>query len=426
MTLHDELAQLADTAPRPSIDHTVWDRGRALRRRDRIVASAVVLALVVIVGGLASLIIGPPRAVGPADDPVPGGAIPSRIYDVPASVTGPLESDLAIGRASVVFMSSGGIPVVITATDGRYHFLDLPGWTSNGPLALSPRGNLIAWESREDPSDPSIAILDLTTGLVTPGARLGSADIRTATIAWSPNSQRLASIATEQGFNPLVATWDRKTDRGRSTKLEIAGGPQFHLAIANDGSIAAGSDETSSLVSISPSGEQTVVPLSIPGSPAQFSPSGDMLALFTGRGDSSATWEIATGKVVEHPFPDDTFDNRVVRPLGWLDDRLQLLAVYEVGGNDAELVITTPEVNDTSTWRRSVGSLGRSAVGGTFAVDLIPDLDGTSSQRLTHDFGEPEWPGQRDISWIVGLGVAAAVAVLLGLRWLWRRRAGLL
>ena len=43
------------------------------------------------------------------------------------------------------------------------------------------------------------------------------------------------------------------------------------------------------------------------------------------------------------------------------------------------------------------------------AVDLIPDLDGTSSQQLTHDFGEPDWPEERDISWIIGLGVAAAL-----------------
>ncbi len=54
----------------------------------------------------------------------------------------------------------------------------------------------------------------------------------------------------------------------------------------------------------------------------------------------------------------------------------------------------------------------------SIAVDLIPDLDGTSSQQLTHDFGTPD---QRDISWIIGLGVAAAIAALMGLRWLWRR-----
>jgi hypothetical protein len=59
------------------------------------------------------------------------------------------------------------------------------------------------------------------------------------------------------------------------------------------------------------------------------------------------------------------------------------------------------------------------------AVDLIPDLDGTSNQQLTHDFGEPDWPAERDISWLIGLGVAGALSVLLGLRWVWRRRTHL-
>jgi hypothetical protein len=53
-------------------------------------------------------------------------------------------------------------------------------------------------------------------------------------------------------------------------------------------------------------------------------------------------------------------------------------------------------------------------------VDLVPDLDGTSSQQLTHDFDVPG-ADQRDISWIIGLGVAAAIGVLMGLRRLWRR-----
>ena len=59
------------------------------------------------------------------------------------------------------------------------------------------------------------------------------------------------------------------------------------------------------------------------------------------------------------------------------------------------------------------------SLGVSLAVDLVPDLDGTSSQELTHDFRGA--PGERDISWIIGLGVAAAIAVLMALRWLWRR-----
>ena len=85
-------------------------------------------------------------------------------------------------------------------------------------------------------------------------------------------------------------------------------------------------------------------------------------------------------------------------------------------------MVTTPEVDVTSTWRRRVGSVDASIANDvSVAVDLVPDLDGTSSQELTHDFGDVLAPGGRDISWIIGLGVAAAIAVLLGLQWLWRR-----
>ncbi len=69
-----------------------------------------------------------------------------------------------------------------------------------------------------------------------------------------------------------------------------------------------------------------------------------------------------------------------------------------------------------ASYRRPVGSGIASSP--TLAVDLMPDLDGTSSQQLTHDFPVPQ---ERDISWMIGLGVAAAIAVLLALQWLWRR-----
>jgi len=123
---------------------------------------------------------------------------------------------------------------------------------------------------------------------------------------------------------------------------------------------------------------------------------------------------------MDHPFPGGTLDEAVVRPLGWMDDRLQVLLAQEVNGNGGELVVTTPEVGETSTWRRSVGYVAPEIANSvSLAVDLIPDLDGTSSQLLTHDFAGP----RRDSSWIIGLGVAAAIGVLLALRRLWRHHA---
>ena len=87
---------------------------------------------------------------------------------------------------------------------------------------------------------------------------------------------------------------------------------------------------------------------------------------------------------------------------------------------------------EAGRWARAAGFLPDHALVSTAArahetwtafataadADLVPDLDGTSSQQLTHEFPVPP---DRDISWIIGLGVAAAIAVLMGLRWLWRR-----
>ncbi|WP_215727635.1 hypothetical protein [Nocardioides piscis] len=150
-----------------------------------------------------------------------------------------------------------------------------------------------------------------------------------------------------------------------------------------------------------------------------------MLALETRiPGPLSSSVQVDPVKSLRHLFPDDTIGPATVRPMGWLDDRLQLLLVQESFDDDAEFVVTTPTETQTSTWRRSVGTVAPGAAQSlSVAVDLIPDLDGRSAQRLTHDFGEPKWAG-RDISWLIGLGVAGALSVLYGLRWVWRRRTG--
>ena len=103
---------------------------------------------------------------------------------------------------------------------------------------------------------------------------------------------------------------------------------------------------------------------------------------------TSTTMRVSTGKALRHPLPAGTFDPATIRPVGWLDDRLQLLLVQECFSDDAEFVITTPRVDQTSTWRRSVGS-----------------VDPIAAASLT---------------------VAGALTVLYGLRWLWRRRTHLL
>ncbi len=59
----------------------------------------------------------------------------------------------------------------------------------------------------------------------------------------------------------------------------------------------------------------------------------------------------------------------------------------------------------------------------SLAVDLVPDLDGTSSQELTHDFAadSPPAPIGIELSLFIGLGGGGGDRRSPGVRWLWRR-----
>lgn len=391
MNLRSELDQLADTAPRPTLDQTLWDRGRALRRRDRLMTSAVVIALVVIVGGLASLVVGPPRSFEPAGDPAPEGAIPSAIHDVLADTELPLETDLAVGRASVAFYSEAAIPVVINASDGRYHLLDLPRLAEGppipssvmrgvpGPLALSPDGTRLAWRSTE-----LVHVLDLRSGKVTDLEPLPDESPTVSQLTWNPDSLHLM--------------WS-----GRSLDGKVAGE-----------------------IDVTTSAEQEFARRDFVFLRGAVSPSRSLVALPAGSLTDSAVpfLSVADSRRLQRTLPVDLYPAGAgVGPLGWADDDLVLATVAGGQGSYVEgvhlAVFTSPDRPESEwTYRILVRNLPDD-VYPTIAVDLIPDLDGTSNQQLTHDFGQP---GQRDISWMIGLGVAAAVAVLLGVRWLWRRR----
>lgn len=389
MSLHDELSRLADTAPRPDIDHTLWDRGRALRRRDRLIASALVLVMVVILGGLASIVLGTPRAVAPAGDTVPGGAIPSRIENIPADLTGPLEKDLAIGQASVAYISDNGVPVAIGATDGRYHLLDLPELpTETGPTALSPDGRRLAWATPK-----RLYVADLESGDVLKFAHNVGRGARVTSMFWHPDSVNLRWIGRAAGqamMGYLDVTGPSETSG--DFRQEIRGIPspdEDVIAVPSDGMVAA--------------------------------------APFLREGDGPGGGHFSES--IDRSLPADLYpDGASVRPLGWAAEDLLVAEIDAPAGSDVEgqhLALFTSPDRPESEWTYRIVMEDVPDADISVAVDLIPDLDGTSNQQLTHDFGEPDWPAERDISWLIGLGVAGALSLLYGLRWLWRRRTGL-
>jgi len=205
--LHDLLARIADQAGPGSSDPTLWARAGRARRRDRALrASAATLTVLALVGALA-IGLGT-RSAPPPANPAPretGVGIPSTVRGIHGDGGLDLETDLAVGPASVAIVNQSGA-FVITADDGIYHRLRLPGFDPTAfnddepGLALSPDGTRLAygWRAAQAPGARiGTRILDLRTGALQkiPDAPRYVVDtlvrISTHGYGWSPNGRYL-------------------------------------------------------------------------------------------------------------------------------------------------------------------------------------------------------------------------------------------
>ena len=377
----DALARTQSFSPDPS----AWDRGRRARRRSRVVAGAAAVAVVAVVGGVGAVNLAPDReSPHPAD--VPGGALPSRV-DLTGATS--FEDDYAIGRASVAL--GGNSLVLIGAEDGTYHHFGVQA----DAFALSPDGYRVAWWSRASLTPDRMLLADLRTGEVTVFAHnIGrGADITSMT--WHPDSTRLR--------------WNGDDDTGSRVAGVID---------------VTGPSETSDV-----QGRY--------GDRGVLSPSLDMAALDSDGETTNAPFEMAptretrtrAGIPINRALPADLHpDGAVVTPVGWVDED-HVVAIIDPPPSDVverpRLAVFTSPDRPESEWifREFLPRLPPEAT--SFAVDLIPDLTGDPEQELTHDFDaapdEPPAPFGIELSLFIGLGVAAAIAVLMALRWLWRR-----
>ncbi|CAM3569658.1 hypothetical protein [Nocardioides zeicaulis] len=445
MSPHDQdlrttLHRLADASEPLPVDDDLWGRARAAQRRSRVVLAAAVVAVVVAVGGGVALWPTGDREARTAAQEVPGGAIPSRIED-PGDLES--ESNLSLGRASAAFISESSEPVVITAADGLPHQLGLAGWVANGSdpdeiqvnqsLALSPDGRRLAWQAADDQDGrATVGVLDLASGETSTFHPLPPrAGLRLREMSWSPDSAWLVFIADD---SPEVWVGRLRPGSDHDNRANQLVGNVASVAVDPSGTIVL-SRASGALERIHPAGDIATIASrtdldELAVGAGLFSPDGRYLAMRSSLGPASFTFDTKKRVLRDHPFPDGTFSDAFVLPQGWVDDRLQLLLVQTVSDREvAELVVTTPSVDATSTWRRSVGQVNGSIAGTlSLAVDLVPDLDGTSSQELTHDFGDTSGSTRTflgvELSLAIGLGVAAAIALLMALRWLWRRLLG--
>jgi hypothetical protein len=418
--LREELDALARTQTF-SPDPSAWDRGRRVRRRSRAAAAVVAMVVVAVVVGAGALSLRPDREARTASTGDVGvGAVPRRIEDITADLEP--TTDLAVGRGAAAFIStSQRAPVVVTAADGVAHRLDLPGWSKDGQaLALSPDGLRLVWQQTGGDGGATISVVELTTGRQRSHEVHPAGDLSLRELTWSPDSEWLGWLGDADGGAHVGRLRMAGADLGLR---KFVRGNIAVLAISSAADVVLGRAGGLYRMTV---GQPELITSATGVGAGLFSPDARFVALRSSPSDASSTLRISDGAVLTHPFPDETFDSAAVLPLGWLDERHQLLQVWSAVDEDAELVVTTPQVGPASTWRRSVGSVDASIAGRvSLAVDLIPDLDGTSSQELTHDFGSPTDPPPAplgiELSLFIGLAVAAAIAVLLGLRWLWRR-----
>ena len=228
--LHDLLTRIADRAgPGPTDPGELWRSARQARRsRTQRRAVALVAAGLAAVAALTAVGIEaqrhePPQPVEQPDPAPTGPAIPSVVYGVPGDGGLPVEPDLAVGRASVVIANPVGV-YVVTAGDGEYHRVRLPGYdatsysTALPGIALSPDGTQLAfgWRStarHEDgrPLHSGLRVLSLATGAVWSahfGEAFGVSDISTSTRG------TYAGRRTAAGWVPA---WRTARSAGRST-----------------------------------------------------------------------------------------------------------------------------------------------------------------------------------------------------------------
>lgn len=382
--LREELSALADTQSF-SPDPAAWDRGRRVRRRDRVVRGAAVAALVAAVVGLGSLGVRP-DAIGPAGGVEQDAAIPGVI---PAP-DGPAVSFKEVTRASVAWVDpTTRMPVLVDATTGTASLVELPGFPEpelvallDGPpggplLAVSPDGRRLAYaatvavdapDGRPAFSTSFYRVLDLGTGETT----LLDVPPRTGTpraIWWSADGELAVDVyglATTQDEEPPIEALTIDPVTGDSSTSPFTG------VTAPGGGISA--------------------PYPLDDEPVAAVP-----------------FESSTGTDPSRELPADLYPNgALIAPLGWADNSLLVAQV-----DDDLVLLTSPDRPESEwIWEVLVPDVPESS-GLSIAVDLVPDLTGDPDQELTRDFSGTSVDEPARITWVYAL--AGVLAVLSGL-----------
>lgn len=481
--LREELLRIGETAEPVGISADLWARGRRARRRARVGAAATVVVAVLLMLGSLGLLAG---LAGPAGRELPpargegegAGAVPSVIYGVPARLADfseeharswdprIAERDLAIGRGSVAFTLGQMRPgaVVVTARDGAYHLLELPGWigtgigaaSSGGALALSPDGRQLAWawwdaEAPDSAARPAgVRVADLESGAVRTVALTGRDGVIVDTLSWSPDSRWLAwtgraqdvwtTTRTSSGANAAVAgrippgaeqsqpvPLDRSSTAiaiGSTGEVVLLSGDRWRTwdgrrtaqgALVHQGDRLAGPSEGRA-GAVARDGATVAL--------RTFGPVGafEFLAAASSSGEGQGSREESRAQLTGAPLPTDRYpEGATIEPVGWLDADHVVAVVQAAEGvsgggwtsGGPELVVASaPGAGEE--YFRVVATVHEEPEepDGVYGLSVAVDL--MSLEHPTEEFPAPDWPMSDERKAML---VGAAVLAVMVLGW---------
>jgi hypothetical protein len=442
--LRDLLHDLGSDHPPVHIDPHTYRRGRRAHWR-RVVAGAVAGTLCLAAGvAVVVPILGqdaPPAPATATDVP----AMPARLYEVPerlAPQLGPggyrwhqdvAAEGLAIGTTAAVLPFNHRGVVAVSALDGTYRGLDLPGFDpaayfrfDGPPVALSPNGERLAYtwnprvigERHEGYLRSGVRIVDLSSGQVTSTRIEEGFGVFAHDFSWSPDGRYLAynlHVTTNEtgGVHGTRNFKIARLDTATGEHTVVSGLPQVNgggLAVSSRGEVAA--VDNGRPASWLPGRRPTVVrgfEGGVDDWSAAWSPDGRRLAA----GSRERGWfsvGAPEGRGLVTRTAADAPPGSSVRALGWVGEaEAALLHQTPDEGVVVSAVPTTPaggpgrrlvELDDSFAFTMAQLSL---------ATDLL--------DRPTRDFPEPDWP----TDWPVALAWVGSGLLTLVLVALWAR-----
>jgi hypothetical protein len=426
--LRTVLDRIADDAGPGTVDPSLWGRARHARRVQRRLRVAAAAAAVVALAGLGlagtGLVDDEPPAPPVKEQDSDRPAVPSTVFGVPGDGGLDLETDLAVGPASVA-IANGTDAFVVTADDGVYHRLRLPGYDAATydeelrGIALSPDGTQLAYGFQGSESRTGLRVLDLTTGTVWterlwwPGTDPEGYNLHAWDLQWSPDgryvgmSAALAWVGNTEHVYLVVEPAARRVAHADVRLSPLLGEAPRPPMVSSTGQIAAVIPKQQGLLRVSDvTGRSTLGRRVQHLWGGRFSPDGRWLVM-SGRElgptvdliRTSAGSEPVTAVLPGKRYPYDA----VVDLLAWTGER-QVLALVQPGigpstaSPDADLALVTldrapDDAAAGSSLETDVEVLGRVLVGESRSVVSIA-TDLVSTDASTRDFDAPPFaPG---------------------------------